>query len=71
MCVFFFKVLFPIFSRENREIPVAQLLFTYDRAVVHFKIVYKTSLENCSHERQHNDQNGFHVDDSCFISNFA
>ena len=33
-----------IFKRENREIPVAQLLSTYDRAVVHFKIVYKTSF---------------------------
>ena len=32
------------FKRENREIPVAQLLSTYDRAVVHFKIVYKTSF---------------------------
>ena len=31
-------------KRENREIPVAQLLSTYDRAVVHFKIVYKTSF---------------------------
>ena len=34
----------PYFKRENREIPVAQLLTTYDRAVVHFKIVYKTSF---------------------------